>query len=129
MFEVAVLIEARAGRREKAGIARLGMFGRPLHRVMHVAGRYDHSAPLQRGSDPVGRRSDRDDVTGLLTDEIAHALELAGFVLPAEDQEDAGGGEAFQRAERGIDVRSLRVVDPANAAAVADEHHPMWEPR
>src|SRR5258708_20481362 len=96
MLEAAVLIEARAGRREQHGIAGLGVLARPRHGLLHVVKGHKWRRALQRLRDAVGGGADGEDVARLPADQLAHALELAGLVLASEDEQHTSRSIALQ---------------------------------
>src|ERR1019366_6589935 len=52
---------------------------------------------------------------------------LTRFVFASKDQPHTRRREGFERLERGIDVRPLRVVDPADTVELTHENHAMWQ--
>src|ERR671935_2456724 len=130
VLEVAELVEARACRREKDGVARRRRSSRGADGALQGAAVLrGHADAAQRLSDRLGGLADQvprgDGPRGHARGELP---KVAALQRPAEDEVNAAV-ECGERHQYGRRVRGLRVVHPLDSAAAPGGLEPMRQRR
>src|SRR5262249_47698514 len=117
LLEVLELVVARARRAEQDDVPGR----REARRVLDGASERAVVVAPDGGGEPLRSLPDQVDRADVRADRVRQRTEVLALDRAAKDQVDGLRGVGGERSARGGDVRRLRVVDVADAAALGDE--------